>query len=179
MGEALRKPEKPVIDELTKLLKRAERGNTGALAEVADRMKAHPTIWREVGDLGRLAEQAWIDMTAGKNRLFAEAFSHTIAAIKTELAGPEPSVLERLLVDRVVACWIQIEYADLAYAQLSTALSSGHRDYLQRRQDRAHRRYLSAIRTLAQVRRLLQPVVQVNIGGQQVNVATAAGTEYG
>jgi hypothetical protein len=94
------------------------------------------------------------------------------------LAGPEPSVLERLLVDRVVACWIQIEYADLAYAQLATTLTSGHRDYLQRRQDRAHRRYLSAIRTLAQVRRLVEPVVQVNIGAQQQNVATAAGSGF-
>ena len=42
-------------------------------------------------------------------------------------------------------------------------------EFFQRRQDRAHRRYLSAIRTLAQVRRLLLPPVQVNIGAQQVN----------
>ena len=38
-------------------------------------------------------------------------------------------------------------------------------------QDRAHRRYLSAIRTLAQVRRLLTPAVQINVGENQVNVA--------
>ena len=36
--------------------------------------------------------------------------------------------------------------------------------------DHAHRRYLSAIRTLAQVRKLLVPVVQVNIADRQVNV---------
>ena len=33
----------------------------------------------------------------------------------------------------------------------------------------AHRRYLSAIRSLAQVRRLLSPSIQVNIAEQQIN----------
>jgi hypothetical protein len=41
--------------------------------------------------------------------------------------------------------------------------------------DRAHRRYLSALRTLALVRKLALPVLQVNIAGkQQVNVGAAA-----
>ena len=40
----------------------------------------------------------------------------------------------------------------------------------QARISKAQARYLAAIRTLAQVRRLGVPVVQVNIGGQQVNV---------
>jgi hypothetical protein len=40
--------------------------------------------------------------------------------------------------------------------------------------DRAHRRYLSALKTLATVRRLLVPAVQVNIADKQVNVASGA-----
>ncbi len=41
----------------------------------------------------------------------------------------------------------------------------------------AHRNFLSACKTLAQVRKLLKPAVtQVNIGGQQVNVANIEGT---
>ena len=43
-------------------------------------------------------------------------------------------------------------------------------DYWQKQQERAHRRYLSAIRTLAQVRRLLVPAMQVNIAERQLNV---------
>jgi hypothetical protein len=44
-------------------------------------------------------------------------------------------------------------------------------EFHQKRITMAHNRYLSAIRTLAQVRRLGVPAVQVNIGEQQVNVA--------
>ena len=45
-------------------------------------------------------------------------------------------------------------------------------EYHQRRLDRLHRRYLSSIRTLAQVRKLLNPAVtQINVAEQQVNLA--------
>jgi hypothetical protein len=45
--------------------------------------------------------------------------------------------------------------------------------------DRAHRRYLSAIKTLATVRKLALPVLQVNIAKKQVNVAGACLTADG
>ena len=44
-------------------------------------------------------------------------------------------------------------------------------EYWQEAQDRAQRRYLAAMRTLAQVRRLLTPAVQVKIAEKQINVA--------
>ena len=51
--------------------------------------------------------------------------------------------------------------------------------YHQKRLDRLHRRYLSAMRSLAQVRKLLKPkVAQINIGEkQQINTGTAAPLE--
>jgi hypothetical protein len=45
--------------------------------------------------------------------------------------------------------------------------------------DRAHRRYLSAIKALALVRRLAVPVLQVNIARKQVNVAGACPAAQG
>jgi hypothetical protein len=44
-------------------------------------------------------------------------------------------------------------------------------EYYQRRMDRAHAHYLSAIKALAQVRKLALPALQVNIAKKQVNVA--------
>ena len=100
--------------------------------------------------------------------MIAEALTRKAAALTLELAGPCPTMLERLLVDRVVTGWLQLHYCDLLAAQAPTSRQS---DYLQRSQERAQRRYLSAIRSLATVRRLLLPALQVNIGAQQVNVA--------
>jgi len=79
--------------------------------------------------------------------------------------------LEQLLVDRVVACWLQVQYADAIYAQNARKgeVTWTDGDYYQRCQDRAHRGYLWAIRSLAQVRRLLASTIQVNIAEQQIN----------
>ncbi len=84
-----------------------------------------------------------------------------------------PAGQERLRPSRVALCWLQAKHADASYAERNRkgTVSLEQSDYIQRRQDRAHRRYLSAIKTLAQVRRLLGPSVQVNIAKQQVNVA--------
>jgi hypothetical protein len=43
--------------------------------------------------------------------------------------------------------------------------------YYQKSIDRAHKRYLSALKALVEVRRLVLPAVQVNIARKQVNVA--------
>ena len=44
---------------------------------------------------------------------------------------------------------------------------------LQKRLDHANRRFLSSIKTLAQVRRLLGPAVQVNLVDKQLNLMAA------
>jgi hypothetical protein len=43
----------------------------------------------------------------------------------------------------------------------------------QHKVDRAHARFLSALRTLAQVRKLAVPALQINVARNQVNVAGA------
>jgi hypothetical protein len=72
----------------------------------------------------------------------------------------------------MVACHLQVQFADRQAALFEGA---GGRfvqaEYWQKQQERAQRRYLAAMRTLAQVRRLLVPAVQLNIAENQVNVA--------
>ena len=71
-----------------------------------------------------------------------------------ELAGPEPTVIERLLAERATLCWLQIHHADTLAAQ-SLAQSRQHADFWAKRQSGAHRRYLSSLAALVTLRRLL------------------------
>ncbi len=87
-----------------------------------------------------------------------------------------PTPLERTLCERIASCWLDVQLADLVFAAKRKAgMSFAADDYYQRRQDRAHARFLAAVQALARVRRLLAPVVaQVNIahpGEQEVNLA--------
>ena len=77
-------------------------------------------------------------------------------------------------MDRVALCWLHLHYAEGTYAQKMDGLDAAWSEHHQRRIDRAQRRYLQAIRTLAQVRRLAVPAtnVQVNLGQHQVNQMT-------
>jgi hypothetical protein len=160
------------VKTLRALLKRAEEGDATALAEVRRQFEAVPAAWEPFGNVAAQAQRAWIKVSAGGNPLVDEGICQTSTALRGELLGEAPSPLERLLVERIVACWLQVQYADRQAAQFEQAggtFKAG--EYWQKQQERAQRRYLAAIRTLAQVRRLLVPNVQVNIAENQVNVA--------
>ena len=157
-------------DKLTEVLQKASSGDQSVLPELRRLLDLGPEIPQLFGDLGRLATTAWIDLATGDNLLRREALTRQVAVLEREIAGPSPSVLERLLAERIVVCWLELNYLELALT------SKGERplrqaEYYDRRKDRAHRRYLSAIRSLATIRRLVIPALQVNIGAKQVNVA--------
>ena len=159
------------------IIERAQSGDEKAMPALREILDRVPSM-REVfgADLDRTVEYSISKSLGGeKNLAFREAIKRKLAALREELEGPTPSPTERLLVDRIVACWLQVQDADLRYAQAGNC-SFAQADYHLRRQDRAHRRFLTAMKTLATVRKLGLPVLQVNIGENQVNVANATVT---
>jgi hypothetical protein len=107
---------------------------------------------------------------SGTSLLVQETLPRKMDLLREELSGPNPTPLERLLVERVVASWLHLHHLEVAYAQkenMSLELGS----YYQRSLSAAQKRYLAALKTLALVRKLAVPVLQVNIARKQVNVA--------
>lgn len=93
----------------------------------------------------------------------------------TELAGPNPTRLEKLLIERIAVCQAHPKAIEAAYVQrIAKNMSPEQALFLEKRLSMAQRRYLDAIKALAQIRRL--PPIQVNIGRNQVNVAQATPT---
>ena len=156
------------------LSRRAQQGDESALAALQSLVK-RPDFWREAVDLTANAEAALITRMSAKNLVFRESVKAQLDHMKAELGGPAPSPLEKLLVDRIVILWLQVTYYETTYTQQLGELTIRQADYHQRRIDGTYRRYLAAIRSLAQVRRLAVPVLQVNVaqaGARQLNVAT-------
>ena len=56
---------------------------------------------------------------ASDNLAFREAIKQQMKNVRQELAGPAATALEKLLIDRIVACWLQLQTADIAAAQLA------------------------------------------------------------
>lgn len=128
--------------------------------------------------------EAFLKMVAGGNKVTLEILLLEAEAKCREVSSPNPSPLETLLVERVVACWFQVMYFDQQFTRAIETLQDSGRNPAALKPttdllDGAQRRYLAAVKALAQVRRLHVPNVaialpgstQVNIGEKQVNVA--------
>jgi hypothetical protein len=141
-------------EDLEQLVRRAERGDESALPELRRLLDREPALWRFAGDMGRIAEDSLVALAAGPNLLLKEALGRRLAELKAELAGADPSPLDRLLAERVAACWLGATYSDASYAQAKGSPAAAV-EHARRRQDSAGRRYAEALKLLATVRRLL------------------------
>jgi hypothetical protein len=160
-------------DETLKLLKRAGKGDRSCLSELR-------ALFDEGASGGRLLDlygspAKWLegDLTrqvAGNDLAVFEATERKLAEVRDELAGPNPTAIERLLAERAAICWFLVHRYESVYANAKD-LTIRQGEYHQRRIDRAHKRYLSALKTLAAVRKLALPAIQVNIAREQLNVA--------
>jgi len=159
-------------EKIEKLFRRAEQGDEKALAFMREWFDDTPSACDKIGDLARRAEDSLVKVYT-KKLVIQEALHSKLNALRREIRGPDPSPLEDLLAQRIAACWLQVHYLETMYAQnlKNCGLTGRQSESFQRSIDRAQRRYLSAIKTLVQVRRLLVPVLQVNIAEKQINVA--------
>jgi hypothetical protein len=85
-----------------------------------------------------------------------------VGRLQHELAGEDPSPIEKVLAERVAVCYLDAYYSDLL-AQWNCDMIVG--DFCQRRQDRAHRRYHQAVKTLAECRKLEAQTIQQTVEG--------------
>ena len=154
------------------LFEQVQKGDKSRLKEFEALMDDHERgalVVDFFGNLAGRAESRLVENMTGTNLAGRSAIPRKMANLRAELEGPSPNPIERLLAERAVYCWLvvwQYESNLNAATDLTIKMSEFH----QRRIDAAHRRFLSAVRTLAQVRKLAIPSIQVNIGQNQVNV---------
>lgn len=144
-----------VFEGLADLVGRARTGDRTALPLLRHYLDAHPEVWRRCGDLAAQARELWLGLVAGSDLFVAESVRRKLDELKAELSGPSPTPLESLVIERVLACWLQAHYADASYAQArGPGSTAAVRTELMKRQESAQRRYLASVKQLAVVRKL-------------------------
>jgi hypothetical protein len=146
--------EPAVLAELRSLLSRAKHGDDSVLPRLRAILDDHPEIWMYYGDLAQHAQNAWLELACGSDLGLAEAVRRKLQSLQSELAGPSPSQIELLLAQRAVAAFVQTQWADSVAAQ-AREVSIKQAELAVKRQNAAHRRYLTALGALATVQRLL------------------------
>lgn len=138
----------PDLVALQQLVARAQAGDDSVLPELKACLAKHPELWHYCGDIAQGAIEALLNLVAGKDLLVRESVLLRMDEIRKTLAGPTPTPLETLLIDRIVVSWLQTAFCDLQHV-------SSSQEHHRRRLDSAHRRYLQAIKALATVKKLL------------------------
>jgi hypothetical protein len=152
------------------LMGRAQSGDRDAFRELQARGEAegidYVKDWSSHLLLYRIQ-----DRVSPTNLIARSAVALDLAATARDLAEPGDGPIERLLVGRVALCLVDCRQAELEH--VGAIISAGdplEAEPLDRRRDRANRRLLATLKTLAEIRRLNRRVVE------QVTWATATRT---
>jgi hypothetical protein len=170
-----RTDEPPVVEDLNLLVQRARKGDETVLPQLREMLDTRPELWQYFGNVAAHAKEAWLRVISGDDLALKESTARKAEDLMRELAGPESTVIERLLAERATLCWLQIHHADTLAAQ-SLSQSRQHADFWAKRQSSAHRRFLTSLAALVTLRRLLpgqaggRPIVSTNSDASSKNL---------
>jgi len=175
-------PPAPIVGPLTEFewmertnaAIRAPNPSDADRAEYRRMLALHPTISRDYGELARHWESVMLESYASQPLIY-ESVVHRLKTMRRELAGDNPTPLEVLLIEVVLAAYA--DYWGVAFTakqQTNKTFTLNAMEQWEKILASKEARYLRAIETVARVRRLLKlPGLQVNVnlpGGQQVNM---------
>jgi hypothetical protein len=156
-------------------VQQAQQGDLNTLPLIRHLLDQVPELWENSHVLAHQVEKAWTNALSGHDLMSKEIIAREVEGLRSQLLGPQPTPLEKLLVDRICICWLAIQHSELHSAKRFSERAVVLTQSEEHRLDKVHHRFLSAIRELARVRKLLQPTtnVQVNIGANQTNQIVA------
>jgi hypothetical protein len=162
------------VRELRALSEKAEGGDKEARRELRRAVReSTPEVISRCSDIARTYRKFLAKTASGKDPLVEEAFVRRAEMIAVEVAGESPSVLEVLLAERIASLWALTELQEALisayYGGATKNLPPSYILQMAKLQESAGRRYLAAIKTLAQVRKAQvgTPALQLT----QINVS--------
>jgi len=160
-------------EELQDAIDRAQDGNRSALPIIREHLASRPGNYWQLVEYSRVVQNTQVKSYTGEGLYVHEVMYEVIERLRSDLGGEDASPLESLLIERIISCYLHVNFAENACAE---TIGAGERlevvEYKQKRLDRAHKRYLAAVKALAQIRKM-GPAIQINIARKQLNVAGA------
>jgi hypothetical protein len=163
-------PKRPLsvpADEIRDVLDRARNGDQSTVATLRKWLAEAPEHTIELcgGALAEITLRAIAKRMCPTDLAGYESMRHQVRTLSNEVAGPDPTPLERLLAEQIALAWLDVHFLTVGHHQGVERGKLGSVAALRDTKmiDAAQRRYLQAIKTLAQVRKLNVSVLQVNL----------------
>ena len=131
-------------------------------AEVARILRETPGVWRVAGDLAEQANKQMIHKMSAPTSM-KMSLETGLTELAAELTQPGDGALEKLIIGQIVGCWLRLSFVEysLSVGSAGGSFNMAQGAYWEKRVSSAQRRYLRAIESLARVRRLRLPTMQV------------------
>ena len=127
------------------------------LPRLRELLREQPAVWEYVGNLGRQAQKAWVELIGHRDDLLKESTILFAEEMKKSLVGDGASRLEKLAAERIAACWLETEYLRLWRAQHPEADGTKVGELYKKRFEDADHRYERALRSLAEIEEVAPP----------------------
>lgn len=135
--------------EFDELVYRATGGSDHAVADLRDALRANPASYRLLGDLARHVQSCLIELITRDAVVAREALQLHMDELRESLLGDEPTPLQELVAEEVVASWLDLSFQRLGYSQQHPTEAIAKRR--EQRLERAQKRHLNAVRALAEL----------------------------
>ena len=93
-------------DSLKILVEQAQQGDTSILPIIRTFLDQVPELWDDSRVLAHQVEKAWMNALSGQDLMSKEIIAREVEGLHSQLLGPHPTPLEKLLVDRICICWL-------------------------------------------------------------------------
>ena len=105
------RPAKPV-EKMSpdELIAAAMEGDTAAMNRLRPMMRKDPNCFEQIGDLGAMAVEKWLDVHCRNDLYFRECLKVQITEMRAQHLAEGNSPTERLLVDEVLLSWLRHKF---------------------------------------------------------------------
>lgn len=154
-------------------------GSSITMAEAIE-IRGHLEHLPDVGHIRMVTQETvkQVIRSTGDGKFYHEMEFASYNAMRRELGFDEATPFEKALISHVALCWLRLRQTERYYTTgYNATFTTATGLFYEQRLSAAQRRYLRALTTLARIRKMQLPVLQVNValdGGQQVNIAQAS-----
>jgi hypothetical protein len=135
-------------------------------------LKDYPVLAKAVFPIVESTQDLIIKNLMGDYVVAETAIREQLLYIRDEMGYHDAPIMEKLLIEQIVTCWLRVQHCESIIAfMMGKDKSATVLNFWENRLSMCQRRYLAACETLAKIRKLKIPAMQVNIGDKQVNVS--------
>jgi hypothetical protein len=162
------------IDDFVEIVDRAYKAKKAAkedLQTIRQFLKDYPPMCKAVFGLVESTQELLIRKLMGIE--VAEiAMEEYLVSLRDDMGYHDAPIIEKLLIENIVTAWLHVQYCE-SYLAFMAGMDKSIvvLEFWERRLSMAQRRYIAACESLAKIRKMAVPALQLNIGDKQINVA--------